>query len=103
MEKQPLITLPTMCNKHQQLLVSQAKYSKTDAWQALIVVSQLALFQAATADEKTHKKIGDDITKISEFGCLACYKPDAFGSIVEVAKSHDLGKIKSLGESWVGL
>ncbi len=98
-----LIRPAQMCDKHQSLLVRQAKYSPTDAWQAMIIVSQIALFQAATADKRTHERIGDDIQKIAGLGCLACYKPDAFGEVVEAAKTHDLGKIKALGEKWVGL
>lgn len=96
------IKIPELCTKHLSLLVHQAKYKESDPWRVLILVSQIALFQAATADKKTHNKIGDDITKISELGCLACYKPDAFGEVVEVAKLHDIKKIKELGESYIG-
>jgi len=99
--ERPQINLADMCQTHQHLLVKQAGYSPRDPWRALIVSSQVALFQAAMSDPKTHKKIGDDITGISGLGCLACYKPDAFGEIVEAAKSHDIGKIKELGERWV--
>lgn len=90
-----------ICKKHQILLVKQTKFSPKDPWQALIVVTQIALFQAATADKKTYGRIDGDITKLPSLGCLACYKPDAFGEIVEAAKSHDLGKVKALGEGWV--
>ena len=93
--------MPDMCQTHQHLLVKQAGYSVNDAWQALIITSQVALFQAATCDPKTHQKIGGDILRLPELGCLACYKPDAFGEIVEAAKTHDLGAIKKLGEGWV--
>jgi len=95
------ITMPNMCDRHQQLLVHQARFKETDTWRALIIVTQIALMQAATCDSKTHDRIGDDITKISELGCLACYKPDAFGEIVEQAKTHDLEKIMALGERWL--
>lgn len=95
------IVLPEMCNTHQYLLVKQAGYSPSDPWRALVIASQITLFEAATCDPKTHEKIGDDITNIVSLGCLACYKPDAFGEIVEAAKSHDIGKIKALGEKWV--
>ena len=97
----PQIAIPNMCQKHQALLVGQAGYASTDPWQLLILTAQIALFQAATTDNKTHLKIGDDITRIGELGCLACYKPDAFGEIVEAAKTHDLIDIKTLGERWV--
>jgi hypothetical protein len=100
-DKQPMIIPAEMCKKHRQLLVHQAGYSPKDPWQSLIIVSQIALFQAAAADERTHEIIGDDITRIGELGCLACYKPDAFGELVEIAKSHDLGRLKELGEKWI--
>jgi hypothetical protein len=92
-----------MCDKHQSLLVQQAKYKQTDSWQMLVVVCNIALFQGTTADPKVHEKIGDDISKITSLGCLACYKPDLFGEVVEVAKLHDFKKIKELGEKWIGV
>lgn len=95
------VTMPDMCKEHQSLLVRKARYTPNDPWQSLIVASQVALFQAATCDSRTHDKTGGDITRISELGCLACYKPDAFDEIIAAAKSHDLGKIKTLGERWV--
>lgn len=101
MADKPQIMMPSMCDKHQYLLVKQAGYKESDPWRALIIASGIALFQAATADPKTHKKIGGDITKLPSLGCLACYKPDAFGQIVEVAKSDDIKGIKELGENWV--
>ena len=67
----------------------------------MIIAAQIALFQAATHDPKTHDRIGGLIERLPELGCLACYKPDAFGEIVEAAKTHDLGAIKALGESWL--
>lgn len=96
------IQVPDMCKLYQSLLIHQAKYSRTDPWRALIVISQAALFQAATADPLLHERIGNDITRITEIGCLACFKPDAFGEIVEAAKDkHDTSAIKCLGESWI--
>lgn len=102
-EQKPPIQLPNMCDKHQRLLVQQAKYAETDPWQALIMVCQVVLFQGASANTDLQKELGGDITRISELGCMACRKPDLFGEVVEVAKSKDLGKIKALGEKWCGL
>lgn len=101
MSSDPQIMVPDVCQKHQWLLVKQAGYSESDPWRALIIASNIALFQAATCDDTTHARIGGDIRRICELGCLACYKPDAFGEVVEAAKSHDLGLIKALGEKWV--
>lgn len=97
----PQITLPELCKLHQRLLVSQAGYSEKDPWRALMIATQIALFQGATADPATHERIGGLIERLPELGCLACYKPDKFGEIVEVAKTHDIGNIKKLGESWL--
>jgi hypothetical protein len=97
----PQITVADMCTKHQTLLIHQAKYSEKDPWRALIIAAQITLFQAATIDPRTYEKISGDISNIGKLGCLACYKPDAFGEVVEAAKTHDLGKIKALGEMWL--
>lgn len=96
------INVPDMCKLHQTLLVQQAQYTRDDAWRALIIMAQIALFQAATADPHFHERIDGKLERIGEVGCLACFKPDAFGEIVEAAKNkNDTGAIKRLGESWV--
>ncbi len=95
------IMLKELCGTHQRLLVQQAKYAETDPWQALLITANLVLFQVATCKDLTALKIGDDIHRIGELGCLACYSPDAFGEIVTAAMSHDLAKIKAVGDKWV--
>jgi hypothetical protein len=100
-EANPTVMLPDMCRKHQYLLVHQADYKESDPWRALIVVAQIALMQGATADMETHKRMNGDITKLHTLGCLACYKPDVFGAVVEAAKSHDLQQIKAVGERYL--
>jgi hypothetical protein len=103
-EDKPTVVVPDMCQKHQSLMIHQTGFKEADPWRALVIVSQIALFQAATCDNEVHKKIDGDITRIGELGCLACYKPDAFGEIIHVAsitKTHALKYIKALGERWV--
>jgi hypothetical protein len=95
------IQLPEMCATHMRLLVLQANYKETDPWQALVLVSQVALFQMASCDPNIHARVGGDIYRFKELGCLACLKPDAFGEVVVAAMSRDLGNIKALGESYV--
>lgn len=101
MTDRPQVMIPNMCQKHQSLLVHQAQYKESDPWRALILASQIVLFQATTAHPQTAEKIGGDITRIGELGCLACFRPDVFGEIVEAAKSHDIGAIKAVGDRWV--
>lgn len=101
MDEQPTIQVPNMCQKHQSLLVHQTGYTGADPWRTLVIVAQMALFQGATADPATYERIGGDIMRLPELGCLACYKPDLFGEVVEAAKSKDIGAIKALGERWV--
>ena len=101
MSNGPMIAVPDMCQKHQWLLVSQTRYSRTDPWRALIIASQIALFQAVTIDPRIQRLLARDIERVGELGCLACQKPDAFGAIVEEAKSRDLGRVKALGERWI--
>lgn len=101
-DRSPPIVVPDLCRTHQILLVEQCGYGPNDTWRALMVVTQIALFQGATCDADTHQKIGDDITQIGQLGCLACWKPDRFGQIVQtIGTSKDIGKIKKLGESWL--
>lgn len=96
-----MIMPANLCDKHAWLLVHQAGYTHADPWRALIIMAQVALAQAATCDPRVHTKLGGDLARIGELGCLACEKPDAFGEIVEAAKTHELGAIKALGERWV--
>lgn len=96
---------PKLCGMHRWLLVEQAGFMPSDPWMALEVVTQVALFQACTCDDKIYEKLGGDIQKISTIGCMACAKPDAFGEIVAAAqrsgKKAALGAIKKLAEGWV--
>lgn len=101
-EPQPRINVPDMCPLHQSLLVHQAGYTRDDPWRVLVIMAQIALFQAATCDATFYERVGGDLGRIGDVGCLACFKPDAFGEIVEAAKNKaDRGAIKRLGESWV--
>lgn len=97
----PMITCPNMCQLHQSLLVRQCGFKPSDPWRVLMVMTQIALFQGATADPETHRRTGGDVTRIPELGCLACWKPDRFGEIVDAARTKGMSAIKPLGESWV--
>ena len=97
----PLIEPAELCKLHQSLLIHQCRFKKSDPWRALIIMTQIALFQGATADPILYEKLKGDITKISEIGCLACFKPDKFGEIVESVIKNGMSSIKALGESWV--
>lgn len=95
------INVPNMCQKHQYLLVTQAGVPETGPWRALIIMAQVTLFQLASCDDAIHARIGGDITRMSELGCLACLKPDAFGEVVQAAEIGDFGAIKALGDAAV--
>lgn len=99
MSEKPLVNVPNMCKKHQSLLIHQVGIPETGPWRSLIIMAQIALFQAATVREGMYEKIDGDITRLSEIGCLACYMPDRFGEIVDAAQNQR--SIKELGESWV--
>lgn len=94
-----------LCGTHRFLLVDQTGFKRSDPWMALEIATQIALFQACTVDDKIWSKLGGEIQKLSEIGCMACAKPDAFGEIVNVAssttKAGAIGAIKNLGESWI--
>lgn len=97
-EPRPQITVPQMCQMHQRLLLHQAGIGPDGAWRSAIVAAQIALFQGATAHPATHERLGGDITKVEELGCLACYKPDVFGQVVEAFCAGGIGATKALGE-----
>jgi hypothetical protein len=95
----------SLCGTHRWLLVSQTGFARSDPWMALEIATQIALFQACTVDDKIWSRLGGDIHRLSEIGCMACAKPDAFGEVVNAASSTTkegaIGAIKKLGESWI--
>lgn len=99
------IKLPDMCNTHQALLVKQLDYSRWDSWQALLIATQIALFQGATCDPNVYQKLGGKVENMHRLGCLACCKPDLFGTLIQTAQNHvkddRIKAIKELGERWV--
>jgi hypothetical protein len=105
MTDSPQIQIPSLCDLHARLLVQQTGFEPNDHWRVLILATQVALFQAATCDQKTYERLDGVVTRIATLGCLACYKPDAFGEIIDAAqkvlKEDALGAIKALGEKWV--
>lgn len=102
----PQIVLPDMCKTHQTLLARQCGYGPEDPWRALLIATQIALFQGATADPKVHAETSGQVENLSGLGCLACRKPDLFGALVDKVqktfpRDAHIGVIKSLGERWV--
>jgi hypothetical protein len=103
----PQVMLPDMCKTHQALLVRQCAYGPADPWRALLIATQIALFQGATADPKVHAEMGGQIENLSVLGCLACRKPDLFGALIDKVqktfpREAHISVIKALGERWVG-
>lgn len=102
----PQVKLPDMCGTHQALLVRQCAYGPQDPWRSLLIASQIALFQGATADPKVHAETEGEISNVLRIGCLACRKPDLFGELVNKVQNTfprdaHIGTIKALGEQWV--
>jgi hypothetical protein len=90
-----------MCNTHQALLVQQCGVGPEGPWRGLVIAAQVVLFQMASCDTKVHARIGGDITRIGELGCLACLHPDHFGEVVQAAQSPDPLAMKQLGERYI--
>lgn len=95
------VMIPDMCQTHQRLLVLQANYGPTDAWNTLIIISNIVLFQGTTCDDRVIEECGGDLEKIQTLGCLACRMPGLFGEVVEVAKTHNFKALKELGDGWI--
>ena len=105
-EPQKKITVPKMCENHRSLLIHGTRFKKNDPWQMLEVVANIVLFQAASANSLTHEKIGNDISKLQDLGCLACYSPDVFSKVVRMAKGvkkvdQFAPMLKKCGESFL--
>lgn len=106
MGEQMPVMLPDMCKTHQVLLVRQCAYGPQDPWRALLIATQIALFQGASADPKVHAETGGKIENFGRLGCLACRNPDLFGTLIDkvqatVPRDAHIGAIKTLGEQWV--
>lgn len=100
------VVMPEMCRTHQSLLVSQCGYGPNDPWRALVISTQISLFQGASSDPKIHEELGGKIENIKGLGCIACRKPDLFGILVDKVqktfpREAHIGAIKALGEQWV--
>lgn len=100
------IVVPDMCGTHQALLVRQCGYGPDDTWRALLIATQIALFQGATADPKVRAELGGKIENMNGIGCLACRKPDLFGALIDKVqktfpRDAHIGAIKALGEKWI--
>jgi hypothetical protein len=99
--ERPQITVPDMCQRHQRLLLDQIGIGPEGPWRSAIVSAQVTLFQGATAHPNTYSRIGRDVTRIGELGCLACDRPDVFGEIVQAWQLGGMASVKALGERLV--
>lgn len=101
--ERPTVMVPAICDKHKTLLLQQLGIGREGPWQSTIVAAQITLFQGAAAHPSTHERIGDDITRITELGCLACDRPEVFGEAVNAWKQGGLGAVKALGDRYCGI
>ena len=97
----PRIVVPEMCQKHQRLLLDQVGVGPDGPWRSTIIACQIALFQGTTAHPATYARIGSDVQKTQELGCLACFRPDTFGQVVEAFREGGIAATKALGERLV--
>lgn len=101
----PRVALKPLCNTHQALLVRQCQYGPQDPWMALLIATQIALFQGASCDPKVYAELNGQVERMPELGCLACCKPDLFGQLIDAVqrapRDAHIRTIKELGEGWV--
>ncbi|MGE3276744.1 MAG: hypothetical protein AB7O67_16655 [Vicinamibacterales bacterium] len=100
----PQILIGDMCQKHQRLLVDQIGVAPDGPWRVCVIAAQIALFQGTTAHPDTFDRLGGDIRRIGELGCLACYRPDTFGEVVQAFQQEpapNIAAVKALGERLV--
>lgn len=86
---------------HQRLLLDQIGIGPDGPWRSHIIVAQIALFQGTTAHPDTYGRIGGDVLRIAELGCLACFRPDTFGAVVQAFQQGGIAAVKTLGEHLV--
>ena len=98
MSDNPVIQVPDMCQKHQALLLHQVGIGPEGPWRSCIIACQIALFQGTTAHPDTYARIGGDVLRIQELGCLACFRPDTFGEVVAAYQEGGIAATKALGE-----
>lgn len=101
MSETPRIVVPDMCRTHQRLFLEQVGIGPDGPWRSAIVAAQIALFQGTTAHPDTYARIGGDVLRIQELGCLGCFRPDTFGQVVEAFRQGGIGATKALGERLV--
>ena len=65
------------------------------------IVINAAMFQGVSTEQKIWKRVGGDVTRFSELGCLACLSPGRFDTVLNEAKKKGIGGVKALGEKWV--
>lgn len=99
------INVAPFCQTHRYLLVKQLGFGPADHWQAMEIAASIAMFQGMTADPKVHAELQGDVTRLPALGCMACRKPDLFGTLVnegqQVEKDDVIGCFKRLGEHWI--
>ena len=95
-EQETLTHLPSFCDDCQRGIVRGAAFRESDSWQALIVLVQIGLFQAASRDRRVWERCApladgkrdpaDLSLVLAEIGCLGCFKPKTCQSIVDAVK-----------------
>lgn len=100
MADKPIDVAP-LCQTHAGLLIQQVGVPETGPWRSLLMVAQVVLFQMASTNKQTYERIGGDVYRFKELGCLACLHPDYFGEVVQAAQSPDPLAMKNLGLAYV--
>ena len=98
MSAHPQVLIPDMCKLHQSLLIQQVGIPESGPWRVAIIAAQVTLFQGTTAKKSTWDRLGGDVGRIGELGCLACYSPDVFGQVVHAFQTGGFAAVKALGE-----
>ena len=100
------IKIPEFCYRHAHEIVHSAKFKPDDQWQALLIISNVAMFQGASATPSVWKKIDGDASRFTGLGCLACCLPFKYRAVLThirrpQTKDDLLTGLKQLGMKWV--
>ena len=93
--------VPQLCPTCTSRVVHGTGFKPEDAWRALVVVVNIGLWQASSADHRVWERCGKaegsekaDTAALSlvlaEVGCLGCFKPKTRDGLIQHVVNHGL-------------
>ena len=110
--KDSTVFLPDMCRAHQAELVNRLRIPESGPWQSTLVIMNIRLFQAATANPKVWERCSvvddgkrdeSDLTLVlAEIGCLACFDRHTYGETLSLMRTKGVSHVAKLTHDFKG-